>query len=128
MSTLLGRGLLASLALFLSFPLSSPCLARADLRIEIESFINYNDLGGGLIQRAQCSGALNGWVADFVDLPGEFVEVGLVLDEPMCFVDSLRSAGSLGEVRRIATSFRILPAGTEVSADTVDTLPGSGIS
>jgi hypothetical protein len=128
MSTLMGRGLLALLALLLGSLPASPGRASADARIELENFVSYEDLGGGPIQRAQCSGALNGWVVDYVDRAGEYVEVELVLPEPVCFVDSLRSAGVIDSVRTIATSYLLMPGRTEVSADTVVTLPGSGVT
>jgi hypothetical protein len=131
MSTLTGRCFRASFLGFLavtSFLPISTCLATADVRLELEEYVNYGNIGGGTIVRASCTGALNGWVADYVDRAGEFIEVEFTVDTPVCFVDSLRSAGIVDSVRTIVTSFRLMPAGTEVSADTVVTVPGTGIS
>jgi hypothetical protein len=127
MSTLLGRGLLALTTLLVGSLLASSHPAAADTRIELEQYISSWDAGGALIRRASCTDALNGWVADYIDFAGDFIEVELVLDESICFVDSLRSAGTAGSVRTLVTSFRVHPGDVEVSADTVATIPGSGV-
>lgn len=124
----LRRGLLALPLLALALSPLSPRLASADVtRLELENFVAHDDLGGGYIVRAECDGALNGWVVDYVDVAGEWIEVDLDVVEPFCFVDSLRSAGLLDSVRVLEISYRLLDSGTVVSADTLVTPPGSGI-
>ncbi len=106
---------------------AAPCQA-AGFRIEAESFIDANDLGGTQIVVVGCTYASGGVAVGGLDGPGEWIEFRLELSSTTTFVDSLRSAGLVGEVRHFSVLF--LSGGDPVGApgDTVTSGPGLGFS
>jgi hypothetical protein len=102
--------------------------AAAEQRLEADQVYTWGNIGGITIQHVNCDGALNGRAIDGMDMPGEWIAWHLVLSEPFCFVDSLRSAGTTGDVRQFVTEYIPEPPATSASADSVYTVPGSGVS
>lgn len=102
--------------------------ALADLRLEAEIMVDSHDLGGVPIGIVSCSAASGFRAVDGLDVDGEWLQLQFTLDAPACFVDSVRSAGAAGVVRKFAISLDPVPAGESGAADTLTTVPGAGIT
>ena len=97
------------------------------MRLVSGDVFTWGDLGGLTIGLVDCDGALDGTAIDGLDLPGEWIKWRLTLAEPFCFVDSLRSSGTLGVIREFVTEYTPDPPSDGASQDTVFTVPGSGV-
>jgi len=96
------------------------------LRIEAETMTASYNISGLDIAVRGCSAASGGQAVDGLDIEGEWIQIPLELTEGMCFTDSLRSAGDVGSIRSFAIH---IEANSSVwAADTVTTIPGSGIT
>lgn len=113
----------------IAFPLAVVQVAFPQtLRLEAEDFIASHNIGGGDVYIRSCSAASGGYAVDGLDREGEWIQLALELSEGLCFVDSLRSAGSLGTVRTYAIHIERASPSYLWAADTVSTIPGSGIT
>ncbi len=101
--------------------------SQGEARLEAEDFVAKDEHGAIPIQIKVCSGASQGLAVDGLDVAGEWIAWEISLVERYCFRDSLRSAGSVKAVRTFITQFERMPYEEIVDADTVVTLPGSGI-
>ena len=63
--------------------------ARGTVEVEGETFGEFYDLGGLFIQVESCAHASGGYVADGIDLPGEWIELVTYLPMSRCFEDSI---------------------------------------
>jgi hypothetical protein len=106
---------------------AAPCTA-AGFRIEAESMIATHNLGGYAISVVSCSGASGGLAVNGLDNPGEWIEFRLELAAATAFIDSLHSAGLVGEIRHFAVQFLTGDDPTGAPGDTVTTGPGRGFS
>ena len=70
-----------------------------------------------------CADASGGLAVNGMDAPGDWIELAFTLSDAACFVDSLRSAGEVGIVRRFVVEFF---AAAPPAADTLTTGPGRG--
>lgn len=102
--------------------------SQGEIRLEAEDYISKQDYGGIPIQIHACNGASQGLAIDGLDIGNEWLAWEISLSERFCFIDSLRSAGAVKQVRTYRTTFERLPSEEIVDADTVVTLPGAGIS
>jgi hypothetical protein len=98
------------------------------LRLEAEDYIASHNISGGDIYIRGCSAASEGYAVDGLDREGEWIQLALELPEGFCFVDSVRSAGSLGTIRRYAIHFESISPVLLWATDSVTTPPGSGIT
>ncbi len=98
------------------------------LRLEAENFIASHNIGGGDVYVRSCSAASGGYAVDGLDREGEWIQLALELPESFCFFDSVRSAGSLGRIRRYAIQFESISPVLLWATDSVTTPPGSGIT
>lgn len=102
--------------------------SQGEMRLEAEEYLAKQDYGGIPIQIHACNGASQGYAIDGLDLGSEWIAWDISLPARFCFVDSLRSAGTVKQVRTYRTTIERLPSGEIMDADTVVTLPGAGIS
>jgi hypothetical protein len=113
----------------IAFSLSVVQVASSEtLRLEAEDLIDSHNISGGDIYIRGCSAASEGYAVDGLDREGEWIQLALDLTEGFCFVDSVRSAGSLGTVRTYSIHFEKTSTANLWAADTVTTLPGAGIT
>ena len=98
------------------------------LRLEAEDYVDSYDVGGGSIYIRLCAAASQGLAVDGLDREGEWIQVALELTEGFCFVDSLRSAGSLGTVRMFSVRFERTSPSFLWAEDNLTTVPGAGIT
>jgi len=98
------------------------------LRLEAENYIDSYNISGGDVYIRACSAASEGYAVDGLDREGEWIQLALELSEGFCFVDSVRSAGSLGTIRRYSIHFESTSPAYLWAADSVTTVPGSGIT
>jgi hypothetical protein len=96
------------------------------MRLEAENYIDSYNIDGADIYIRGCSAASEGLAVDGLDREGEWIQLALVLTEGFCFVDSVRSAGSLGAVRTYSIQFE--KTAVLWAADTLTTVPGAGIT
>ncbi|MBU1700850.1 MAG: hypothetical protein KJ970_09735 [Candidatus Eisenbacteria bacterium] len=94
------------------------------LRIEAESLIDYEDLDNPLF----CPDwpdmhASNLLAVDGFNRPGQWCDYELMVEQPICFVDYIGSAGSLGLIREYYISYRTYEHEILVT-DTLVTIPG----
>jgi hypothetical protein len=107
---------------------TSAPLARAEvIRIEAESMTDYLDRGGTAIHVTSCSAASGRLAVDGLDRDGEWIQFRLELTHSFCFVDSVRSAGTVGETRTFDITFDPDPPVETACEDTLTTIPGMGI-
>jgi hypothetical protein len=116
----------ATLALVTAIAFATPVRAE-DIRLVSGDVFTSGDLGGLAIGLVDCDGSLDGTAIDGLDQPGEWIKWHLTLAEPFCFVDSLRSSGTLGVIREFVTEYTPDPPAEGASQDTVFTVPGSGV-
>lgn len=115
--------------LILSALVVTPSAVFADsIRLEAENFEESRDVGGNPIAIVTCSGASGGLGVDAMDTPAEWVSWNVPILDPICFVDSLRSAGNLKDVRLY--NLQVLRVGEDepLFQDLLETPPGLGIS
>lgn len=118
----------ATILIAMCFVFHAAPSAAVEQRLDADQVYTWGNIDGILIQKVNCDGALNGRAVDGLDVPGEWIAWHLVLSEPSCFIDSLRSAGTTGVVRHFVTEFIPEPPATSASVDSVFTVPGSGVS
>lgn len=102
--------------------------SQGEARLEAEDYAAKQDYGGIPIQIHACNSSSQGLAVDGLDLGSEWIAWDISLSARSCFVDSLRSAGAVKQVRTYRTTIERLPSGEIVDADTVVTRPGSGFS
>ena len=108
-------------------PLFASSARSETVRIEAESMIDYSDRGGAGIHVTNCSAASQRLAVDGLDREGEWVRFRLDLSHSFCFVDSIRSAGAVGERRTFSIEFAPDPPALTACEDTVTTIPGMGV-
>jgi len=87
------------------------------------------DAPGGIenIAKEACQGALRGFAVVGMDAPGDWIELQLPhLGSEVSFVDSLRSAGGIGDVREFEVDYLDPTFGDVYASDTLTTTPGLG--
>lgn len=104
---------------------TAPALTTTTL--EAETCTETYDVGGEAIHVLPCNSASGGFAVQGVDVSGEWIAFPLEVPQPIAFRDSLRSAGEEGVVRTHVVEYRRADTGVLVVADTLVTLPGSGI-
>jgi hypothetical protein len=109
-------------------PLFFASPARSEtVRIEAESMTGFSDRGGTAIHVTNCSAASQRLAVDGLDREGEWIRFRLDLTHSFCFVDSIRSAGAVGETRTFSIEFAPDPPALTACEDTVTTIPGMGV-
>ena len=120
-------GLLGIFALVGMASLTTVPSAAQDIRLEAEAFIDSQDNGLEPITIVPCNLASGGYAVDGVDATGDRIVLDLPLDLGFCFQCAIRSAGDVSLIRTFEVSFHMVPDGTLLFADTLTTIPGSGI-
>jgi hypothetical protein len=101
--------------------------AAQDIRLEAEIFIDSQDNGYDPIAIVPCNLASGGFAVDGVDATSDRIVLDLPLDAPLCFQSGIRSAGDLTLVRVFEVSIASAPGDSALFADTLTTIPGSGV-
>jgi len=110
----------------LLFSTADPSVAQ-DIRLEAENFIDSQDNGLESIVIVPCDLASGGLAVDGVDATGDRIVLDLPLDTRFCFQSGIRSAGDITLVRVFEVSFNSVPDDSYLFADTLTTVPGSGV-
>ena len=103
---------------------SSPAISQTVL-VECESFTAFQDLGGLPIAKVSCAYASGGQAVDYVDVPGEWIQLSVIFPEDGYYSDSLCCAAYIGAVNtlRLTLSDEALKAEQTSDVEVV----GSGI-
>lgn len=119
MRWVLAIGLLLSAGVF-----SSPAISQTVL-VECESYTAFQDLGGMPIATLSCSYASGGQAVDYVDVPGEWIQLSVTFPGDGYYSDSLCCAAYIGAVNtlRLTLSDEALKAEQTSDVEVV----GSGI-
>jgi hypothetical protein len=118
---------LAAAAAFLVPLAASPAAWAEKISLEAEAMFASHNVGGAAIVVTGCSAASKQLAVDGLDTEGEWIRIALDLPRDFCFIDSVRSAGSTGLVRTYAIVIEPTIPGPPSVADTLTTIPGSGI-
>ncbi len=92
--------------------------ADSAVMVEGEDYVEYNNIGGGLIRPEFCSSASGQYAADYIDVPGEWIMLRATFTSTACYdpvVAYQANAADLIELR--VTIEKGSPAGTDISAD-----------
>ncbi len=114
-------------ALLLVAALAAAVPADATIRLEAESLADAHNVGGAPIALVSCGTASNGHAIDGIDMPGEWIELNLLLTGPSCLYSAVRSAGLSGVVRNFRVEITPDPPTTTGGTDSLTTIPGTGI-
>jgi len=78
-----------------------PGHARGCIEVEGETFQNFHDIGGMMITAVACGNASGGWVADGLDVAGEWIELVVNLTVTRCFADSIGFQAQLDQTTQV---------------------------
>jgi hypothetical protein len=79
----------------LSIVASASGLARVSIEVEGESFVANMNQGGLPIRASTCFNASGGYVAEGLDIPGDWIELEITLPWTRCYADWIGCQGRL---------------------------------
>ena len=92
--------------------------ADSAVMVEGEDYVEYNDIGGGLIRPEFCSSASGQYAADYIDVTGEWIMLRATFPSSGCYDPVVAYPANAAVVMEIRVTFdKGSPTGTDISAD-----------
>ena len=92
--------------------------ADSSVMVEGEDYVEYNDIGGGLIRPEFCSSASGQYAADYIDVPGEWIMLRATFPSTGCFDPTVGYQANAADVIELrVTISKGSPTGSDISSD-----------
>jgi hypothetical protein len=98
--------------------LAAVASADSSVMVEGEDYVDYHDIGGGLIRPELCSSASGQYAADYIDVPGEWIMLRATFSSTGCYDPVVAYQANTADVIELrVTISKGSPTGTDISTD-----------